>query len=131
MPNGAQYPDLENINRSRWLEISENCPGNITLDKIVLTGPNIAWTVDELESQSFYLSKQEHPGARLTGENLGNNRFVFTAENVSSFVCRLHPQMADLSKELDFTINGKKYRVAPEADTTHPDYTAKVQCVIN
>ena len=78
-----------------------------------------------------YLSKQEHPGARLTGENLGNNRFVFTAENVSSFVCRLHPQMADLSKELDFTINGKKYRVAPEADTTHPDYTAKVQCVIN
>lgn len=131
MPNGAKDPDLENINRSRWLEITETSPGNITLDKIVLTGPNIAWTVDELEAQSFYLSKSEHPGSRITGENLGNNRFTFTAENISSFTCRLHPEMADLSKELYFTVNGKEYRVTPEADTTHPDYTAKVQLVLN
>ena len=96
-----------------------------------MTGPNIAWTVDELESQSFYLSKSEHTGARLTGENLGENHFAFTAENVSSFICRLHPEMADLSKELYFTVNGKEYRVTPEADSAHPDYTMKVQLVLN
>ena len=52
-------------------------------------------------------------------------------ENISSFTCRLHPEMADLSKDIYFTVNGKEYRVTPEADTTHPDYTAKVQLVLN
>lgn len=127
MPNGAKDPDLENRNRSRWLEITETCPGCILLDKIVLTGPNIAWTVEELEAQSFYLTKAEHHGARLIGENLGNNCFSFTAENISSFICYLHPEMADLSKELLFKINGKEYHCTPEFSEDSPDYTMKVQ----
>jgi len=131
MPNGSKDPDLENISRSRWLEITERRPGKITLDKINLTGPNIAWTVDELEAQSFYLSKAEHDGARLTGENLGGNCFEFTAENVSSFICRLHPKMADLSKPLCFKVNGREYALVPEETAEHPDYTMKVHCVLD
>lgn len=130
MPNGSKDPDLENRNQSRWLKITGTLPGSISLDKIVLTGPNIAWTPDELEAQSFYLSKAEHPGARLTGENLGNNRFEFTAENISSFVCYLHPEMADLTKDLFFKVNGREYRCTPEPADDHPDYTMLVRCIL-
>lgn len=130
MPNGAKDPDLENINRSRWLEISETFPGKITLDKINLTGPNIAWNVDELAAQSYYLSKSEYPGARLIGENLGNNKFEFTAENVRSFICRLHPDMADLTREVEFRVNGKIYCCKIETDISSADYTAKAVCIL-
>ena len=39
-------------------------------------------------------------------------------------------KMAELSEELYFTVNGKEYRVTPEADAGHPDYTMKVRFVI-
>ncbi len=128
MPNGSRDPDLENLNASRWLEITGTHPGKVALDKIVLTGPNIAWNADELAMQSFYLRKSEYDGARLIGENTGGNFFEFSAENIKSFICYLHPAMADLSKKLTFKVNGKlcKYKLSEISD--HPDYTAKAEC---
>ncbi len=131
MPNGACDPDLENICRSRWLEITETLPGTVTLDKINLTGPNIAWSAEELSAQSYYLSKSEHRGARLIGENLGNNQFEFTAENVKSFVCFLHPSMADPDRELTIKVNGKSVSYQLEKNCSLQDYTARLICIVD
>ena len=125
-PNGSCDPDLEDRRASRWLEITQTVPGKIELDKINLTGPNIAWTIDELNAQSYYLGKTAYPGASLTGENLSGNRFRFEAKNVREFICRLHPAMADLSRKITAEINGKTFECIPEADDSHPDYRAKI-----
>ena len=126
-PNGSCDPDLESHTASRWLEITETVPGHIELDKIHLTGPNIAWTTDELNAQSFYLGKASYPGAEIIAENLGGNRFRFQVRNVKSFLCRLHPEMADLSQPVQAEINGKSHELRPEPDSSHPDYTASVR----
>ena len=125
-PNGSCDPDLERKLSSRYLEILETAPGEIELDKICLTGPNIAWTIDEFEAQSFYLKKAAYEGARLTAENLGGNHFRFHAENVRKFLCRLHPEMADLAAPLEIEVNGRSLKLRAEADASHPDYTAKI-----
>ena len=70
---------------------------------------------------------KKNGGACLVGEKLGNNCFSFTAENISSFICYHHPEMADLSKELLFKINGKECHCTPEFPEDSPDYTMKVQ----
>ena len=125
-PNGSCDPDLEPCRSSRYLELTAVRPGNIRLDKIILTGVNVAWTVEELATQSFYLKKVEYPGARIIAENLTGNRFDFKTENVSSFICRMHPAMADLTRPLEFIINGQSSFYTPEPDDSHPDYTARV-----
>ena len=125
-PNGSCDPDLEPCLKSRWLEILETAPGEIGLDKIMLTGPNIAWTIDELNAQDYYLKKAVYPGAKILAENLGNNHFRFETRNVRKFLFRLHPAMADLSKPVRAEIDGKTHEFRPEPDLSHPDYTAKI-----
>ena len=119
MQNGAK-------SLHHWLEILETVPGEIELDKIMLTGPNIAWTIDEFNAQGFYLKKTAYPGAKILAENLGGNHFRFTTRNVRKFLFRLHPAMADLSKPVRAEINGKMHELHPEPDRAHPDYTAKI-----
>ena len=125
-PNGSCDPDLEERMSSRWLEMTRTMPGTIELDKIHLTGPNIAWTIDELAAQSYYLGKAEHAGASLVGENCNGNHFRFQARNVSEFVFRLHSKMADLSQKIHVEINGKSQVCVPEPDNSHPDYQARL-----
>ena len=129
-PNGSCDPDLEECRSSRYLEVTAVEPGSIELDKIILTGPNIAWTADELEAQSFYLKKSTHIGWRLIAENLGGNVFGFKCENIRSFNCYLHPAMADLDKPIEVQINGKKIFCTPLPDHTRPDYTAKITVTV-
>ena len=129
-PNGSCDPDLEECRSSRYLEVTAVEPGSIELDKIILTGPNIAWTADELEAQSFYLKKSQHPGWRLLAENQGNNVFEFSCENIRSFNCYLHPAMADLAKPIEARINGKKIVYHPQPDSTRSDYTAKIKVTV-
>lgn len=125
-PNGSCDPDLEVCRASRWLEVTGTAAGTVKLDKIVLTGPNMAWNADELAMQSFYLTKAEHEGFRLIGENLGDNTFAFQAENITAFKLYLHSKMADLSKPVKLLVNNVEFTLMPEAVSNHPDYEAQV-----
>ena len=129
-PNGAGNPGWDECRRSRYLEVTAVESGSIELDKIVLTGPEVAWAAEELEAQSFYLKKSEHPGWRLIAENLGDNVFDFDCKNIRSFNCYLHPAMADLAKPVEVRINGRKMFCTPQPDNTLPDYTAKISVTI-
>ena len=82
--------------------------------------------IDELNAQRYYLGKTAYPGASLTGDKLSGNRFRFEAKNVKEFICRLHPEMADLSRKITAEINGKTFECIPEADDSRPDYRAKI-----
>ena len=128
-PAWAQRMEEEK-NASRWLEITQTEPGEIELDKIHLTGPNIAWTIDELNAQGYYLDKAIHSGASLTGENCSGNHFRFQARNVKAFTCRLHPQMADLSQPIHAEVNGTIQECLPEPDDSHRDYQARITLTV-
>ena len=54
----------------------------------------------------------------------------FTAENVKSFVCFIHPLMADLDRELMIKVNGKTASYRIENDCSLQDYTAKMICFV-
>ena len=129
-PGGSADPTLEEHLSSRYLRIDGTLPGAVELDKIVLTGPNIAWTVEELRAQSYRLAKAPHPGARLLAENLGGNRFAVTAENVARFTLFLAPPMADLEKEVEITVNGRVFRGKPEPLAGNRDYTAQLKIAL-
>ena len=129
-PGGSADPTLEEHLSSRYLRIDEMLPGTVDLDKIVLTGPNIAWTVEELRAQSYRLVKAPHPGARLIAENLGDNRFAVTAENAARFTLFLAPQMADLEKEVEVTVNGRVFRKKAEPLEGNKDYTAQLEIAL-
>ena len=129
-PGGSADPTLEEHLASRYLRIDGTLPGTVELDKIVLTGPNIAWTVEELRAQSYRLAKAPHPGARLLAENLGDNRFSVTAENVARFTLFLAPAMADLEKEIEITVNGRGFRGKPEPLAGNKDYTAQLKIAL-
>ena len=129
-PGGSADPTLEEHLSSRYLRIDGTLPGTVELEKIVLTGPNIAWTVEELRAQSYRLEKAPHPGARLVAENLGNNRFSVTAENVARFTLFLAPAMADWEKEVEVTVNGRVFRKKAEPLEGNKDYTAQLQIAL-
>jgi hypothetical protein len=85
--------------RSRWLEILETEDGDVRVDGIVLKGPDVAWTDEELRAQTYELAGRWRRGAaRVTAENLGGNRFRVSAENVASFRILLAAPMGDLSR---------------------------------
>jgi hypothetical protein len=131
MPNGSKDPDLEYFNKSRWLEITQTIPGKISLDKIVLTGPNIAWNPEELAAQSYYLTSSQYEGARIVAENLGDNVISFDVENIKEFTCYLHPNMVDVNNKVTFIINGKAIIANLEKLKDNQDYTcyAKVSVI--
>ena len=122
-PSGSADPTLEANLRSRYLRIDKTLPGTVMLDKILLHGPNIAWSVKEFLQQSYTLTQVPHEGARLVVENKGGNRFEAAAENVGAFTLFLSPEMADVEKAVTVTVNGREYKALPEALQRDKDYS--------
>lgn len=126
-PRGSADPALEMRPHSRWLELNEATDGEIDFDRIVLTGPNIAHTIDELNAQSYYLTKVRHKGSRILAGNEGNNHFTVTAENVKVFTIFTAPDNSDLSKPFTVECNGRKYSCRAEESDSRPPYTAFIR----
>ena len=129
-PAGSADPTLTPHTASRWLRINETAPGKVTLDKILLHGPNIAWTVQEFCQQSYSLDRAEYEGAKLIAENKGGNCFEVTAENVKLFTLLLSSDMADVEQSVSVTVNGRVFKVQPEALTGHKDYSHQVRVAL-
>jgi hypothetical protein len=92
-----------------------------------LTGPNIAWTIDDFEKQNYSLEEVAIPGSRIIAENLGNNKFSVQTWNVRSFSIRLSDRMGDVSKEFHIDINGVlSTKIPKKLDTFDPDYTHEI-----
>lgn len=123
---GAGHPDVEPVFRSRWLEILGTEDGTVRVDGIVLKGPDVAWTDEELRAQTYELAgKSRHGAARITAENLGGNRFRVTAENTVSFRILLAAPMGDLTRP--FTVDAGRSGVrtiSPEPCDGIDGYTA-------
>ena len=113
-PRGTADPDLPERPFSRWLSIDRALPGEIAFDRINLTGPNVAWTIDELAAQSFFLDQQKRPGARLIAAIDGANHFAVTTENVAAFSIWLHPEMVDLNQPVTVNCNGRALTAQPQ-----------------
>ena len=131
-PRGSADPEMQDARRARYLELLESGSDLISYDKIKLTGPNIAWTVDDLCQQDYELETTELPGARIIAENCGNNLFKVSLENVRKFIIYLAPQMGDLTRE--FTVDcGSfgKFILQPEMISGDPDYSAKITIQIS
>ena len=126
-PRGSADPEMSCRQRSRYLELLEAGNGRITYDKIIQTGPNIAWTVDDFCRQGYELGTVDLAGSRIIAENTGNNHFIISAENVVKFNLYLAPQMGDVNKEFTIDCNdGKIFKMLPEKISGDPDYCAKI-----
>ena len=127
-PCGTMHPEVERMQRARWLEILEQDGGEIAVDAIVLHGPDIAKTDDDLKLQTYSLIKRYWDcGARVIAENLNGNRFRVSAENVKRFAILLAPQMGDLAKPFVVEFGGgKSVTCAAEPLAGDPDYTARI-----
>lgn len=127
-PCGTMHPEVERLRRSRWLEILETVEGEIAVDAIVLHGPDIAKTDDDLKLQTYSLTKRYWDGgARVIAENLGGNAFRVQAENVKRFAIYLAPAMGDATKP--FTVDfggGRKVPCMAEAVSGDADYSSRI-----
>lgn len=113
------------VTRARWLEVIDTVPGKIEFDRIHLTGPKYAETLDDYLRQGFRLSRISRPGARIVAENLGGNRFRVELENVSAFRILLAPPMGDITKPFSVDMGKAGTRVLiPEPLTGNRDYSA-------
>lgn len=126
-PCGTRHPVMETMMKSRWLVVASVSPGPILLDKIHLTGPNVAHTEEEWQAQSYSLEKTELQGFRIIAVNAGGNVFHVKSDHVQAFRILLSPQMADLSKpiKVDAGPLGVKM-LMPVPLKGHPDYTAQI-----
>lgn len=125
-PAGSADPTLTAHRESRWLRIDSVTPGTVELDKILLHGPNIAWTVEEFRQQSYSLTSVPHEGAKLTAANKGENVFEVQAENVASFTLFLSSAMADVKKEITVAVNGRIFKALPAVSREKKDYSHQV-----
>ena len=125
-PAGSADPTLAEHRASRYLRIDKTTPGKVELDKIILHGPNIAWTLQEYLEQHYSLEKIAHEGAKLICTNKGNNSFEVAAENVAEFTLFLSQEMADVTKEFSVTVNERSFKVTPAPLEGHKDYSHQV-----
>ena len=106
-PCGTMHPEVERPKRARWLELIEATGGKITVDAIVLQGPDIAWKDEDLKLQTYTLAPRDWDnGVRILAENLGGNQFKVKTENVKRFRIYLSPQMGDLAKPFTVMLEG-------------------------
>ena len=129
-PCGTKHPDVEKVVRSRWLELVEATEDEIAVDAIVLHGPAVAQTDDDLKRQTYTLVKRYWDGARMIAENLGGNRFCVKVENVKRFVIYVSPKMGDVKKPfvVDFG-DGRAVTAIAVPVSGDIDYTAKLEVV--
>ena len=138
-PCGTKHPDVERVVRARWLELSETEPGEIAVAAIVLHGPNIASSEEDLDRQTYSLVlRRWSSGARIIAENMGDNRFKVQTENVKRFNLYLSPEMGDLEKPFTVQLvtalppyarlsgDGKSVTVKAEPVSGDRDYTARL-----
>ena len=132
-PCGSKHPDLEQVSKSRWLELVEQTAGEITVDGIELYGPPIAKTDDDLKKQTYSLVKRRwNDGARIIAENLGGNRFKVETENVKRFRIYLSPQMGDIDKPFMVDLGTLGIRtLTAERISGNCDYTACLAILID
>ena len=130
-PCGTKHPDVEKVVRSRWLELVEATEDEIAVDAIVLHGPAVAQSDDDLKRQTYSLVKRYWDGARMIAENMGGNRFCVKVENVKRFVIYVSPRMGDVTKPfaVDFG-NGHSVSAIAGPVTGDIDYTAKLEVVV-
>ena len=123
-PCGSRHPDCEGVVRSRWLELTMAESDRIEVDGIALEGPDVAATPADLARQAYRLEKRVCPqGARLVAENLGGNRFLVKAENVSAFRIFLSPKMGDLAKLFTVQLSdGRAFELSSRPVEGEQDY---------
>lgn len=129
-PGGSADPTLTEHRRSRYLRIDRTLPGEILLDKILLHGPDIAWTIGEFLQQHYTLTAVPHQGARLTAENKGGNCFEFSTENVAAFTLFLSPEMADVEQEITLIVNGRSFKAMPQPVSGEKEYSHQINFLI-
>jgi predicted esterase len=129
-PCGTKHPDVENVTKTRWLELTELEEGEIDVDAIVLHGPAIAKTDEDLQKQRYSLTKHYWDGARIIAENMGENRFRVKTENVKKFAIYLSPKMGDLSKSFTVEFNdGRTVTAKAKPFSGDNDYNARLDIV--
>ena len=130
-PCGTKHPDVEKVAKARWLELLEFVDEEIAVDAIVLQGPAVAKTEEDLHNQRYILAKRHWGGARIVAENIGGNRFSVTSENVKRFAILLAPSMGDMEKpfSVDFG-NGRTVTAKAQPLTCNPDYSYRMEIVV-
>jgi hypothetical protein len=130
-PCGTKHPDVEKLVKSRWLELLEVSEDEIDVDAIVLHGPAVAQTDEDLRNQRYTLTKRHWDGSRIIAENKGGNRFAVAAENVKRFAICLSPVMGDLEKPFIVGFrDGGSVTVEAKPLSGNPDYAARLEIVV-
>ena len=131
-PCGTKHPDVEEVARARWLELTCRTSGEIGVDAIVLHGPDIAQCEEDLEKQTYSLStRYRSHGVKIFAENLGGNRFKVHTENVKKFNIYLSPAMGDLGKPFTVTWDdGRAVTLKCEPVAGNRDYTARIAVTV-
>ena len=128
-PCGSAHPDVEPLRRTRWLELLEAGDGDIDVDRIVLKGPDIARTDDDLALQTYKLvTMHRDGGARIVAENLGGNRFRVETRNVRRVRILLAPAMGDLARPFTVALgDGCTVEASARPLAGERDYTAYLE----
>lgn len=107
-PAGSCDPILEDHLSSFYCDITSLMTGDIELDRILLSGPNVAKNEADLALQSWKTVKQLQSGGSLEVTHLSPNHFQVTSRNVQGFRLFLSPEKTDFSKPVLIEWNGEK-----------------------
>ena len=108
-PRGWDAPHDTPTPHHRWITIQEIGDGAIPFDAVQRTGPGPAWTEsrESFDKQGFKMTKRNVRAGLVDATNHGDNSMTITTDNVIRFSVWLHPKMADFSKPLRITVNGR------------------------
>ena len=103
-----EEPDIESPHY-RWLSINEIGTGRVETSGKKLSGPypNRKETAEDFAKQSFSLVKEKALAGIVEAVHREKNYFECIAKNVRAFSIWLHPAMADFSKPVRVSVNGK------------------------
>jgi predicted esterase len=101
----ARYEGLHN----RWVSILETAEGTLTHDFLAKEGPvqSFGMPLENWEGWRLRHERRELEGASVDAVNCGDNRFEATTRNVKRFSLWLHPKMADFSRPVCVSVDGK------------------------
>jgi len=129
-PCGTRHPCVEDVVRSRWLELVEAGDGEISVDAVLLHGPDIARAADDLAKQTYSLTRRRLAGGvRIVAENLGGNKFKVDVSNAKRFNILLSPAMGDLLRPFAVDVGaGRPLKLTAEPLCGDRDYSARLRC---